>query len=96
MGRFMGSDAFVQAFGLSIGAFYTGFEANRAAARPVGYDVSRLNFPWYPSAEVAEIKAGDVHKLKAGRPAGYPEPIVDHAAERLEALRRYKLLGGTY
>jgi hypothetical protein len=49
------SDAFVQAFGLSIGAFYTGFEANRAAARPVGYDVSRLNFPWYPSAEVAEI-----------------------------------------
>lgn len=25
----------------------------------------------------------------------YPEPIVDHAAERLEALRRYKLLGGT-
>lgn len=25
----------------------------------------------------------------AGPPAGYPEPIVDHAAERLEALRRY-------
>ena len=48
---------------------------------------------WVP--ELAEIKGGDVHKLKAGRPAGYPEPIVDHAAERLEALRRYKLLGGT-
>ncbi len=25
--------------------------------------------------------------------AGYPQPIVDHAAERLEALRRYKLMG---
>ena len=25
----------------------------------------------------------------------YPEPIVDHAAERLEALRRYKLMGDT-
>jgi hypothetical protein len=22
-------------------------------------------------------------------PEGYPDPIVDHAAERLEALRRY-------
>lgn len=34
----------------------------------------------------------DVHKLKAGRPPGYPEPIVDHATERLEALRRYGLI----
>ena len=48
---------------------------------------------WVP--ELAEVKAGDVHKLKAGRPAGYPDPIVDHTAERLEALRRYKLMGGT-
>lgn len=31
----------------------------------------------------------DVHRLKAGRPPAYPEPIVDHAAERIEALRRY-------
>ena len=38
---------------------------------------------WVP--ELAEV--ADVHKLKAGRPAGYPEPIVDHAAERTEALR---------
>ena len=37
--------------------------------------------------------APEVHKLKAGRPAGYPEPIVDHAAERAEALRRYGLMG---
>lgn len=35
----------------------------------------------------------DVHRLNAGRPAGYPEPIVDHAAERTEALRRYGLIG---
>jgi len=27
------------------------------------------------------------------RPADYPPPIVDHAAERDEALRRYKSLG---
>ena len=46
---------------------------------------------WVP--ELAEVKAGDVHKLKSGRPAEYPEPIVDHGAERLEALRRYKLIG---
>ena len=44
---------------------------------------------WVP--ELAD--APEVHKLKAGRPAGYPEPIVDHSAERTEALRRYKLIG---
>lgn len=39
---------------------------------------------------VAELAGcADVHRLKAGRPADYPEPIVDHAAERAEALRRY-------
>lgn len=44
---------------------------------------------WVP--ELAGVV--DVHRLKAGRPAGYPEPIVDHAAERAEALRRYSLIG---
>ncbi|MGV0992675.1 MAG: cryptochrome/photolyase family protein [Mycobacterium sp.] len=44
---------------------------------------------WVP--ELADTP--NVHKLKAGPPAGYPEPIVDHAAERVEALRRYKLIG---
>ena len=34
----------------------------------------------------------DVHKLAGHRPAGYPEPIVDHAQERAEALRRYGAL----
>jgi deoxyribodipyrimidine photo-lyase len=35
----------------------------------------------------------DVHRLKGGRPPGYPEPIVDHAVERAEALRRYGQIG---
>ena len=46
---------------------------------------------WVP--ELAAIPGAAVHRLKAGRPDGYPEPIVDHAAERAEALRRYGLLG---
>jgi len=44
---------------------------------------------WVPELADAE----EVHRLKAGRPAGYPEPIVDHGAERAEALRRYGLIG---
>lgn len=44
---------------------------------------------WVP--ELADT--ADVHRLKAGRPADYPEPIVEHAAERAEALRRYGLIG---
>ena len=43
---------------------------------------------WVP--ELADT--ADVHRLKSGRPDGYPEPMVDHAAERLEALRRYGLI----
>ncbi len=46
---------------------------------------------WVP--ELAGLKsAGDVHKLNGERPADYPEPIVDHAQERAEALRRYSAL----
>lgn len=41
--------------------------------------------------ELADVD--DVHKLNGGRPAGHPEPIVDHAAERAEALRRYGQIG---
>jgi deoxyribodipyrimidine photo-lyase len=44
---------------------------------------------WVP--ELAGV--ADVHRLKSGRPPGYPSPIVDHAAERQDALRRYGLLG---
>jgi deoxyribodipyrimidine photo-lyase len=44
---------------------------------------------WVP--ELAGVQ--DVHKLKGGRPAGYPEPIVDHATERTEALARHGRIG---
>ena len=47
---------------------------------------------WVPELAGPEINAADVHRLKSGRQPGYPEPIVDHAAERNEALRRYGLL----
>ena len=40
---------------------------------------------WVPELGPVE----DVHLRKGERPAGYPAPIVDHAAERSEALRRY-------
>lgn len=43
---------------------------------------------WVP--ELADTD--DVHRLKSGPPAGYPEPIVEHGAERAEALRRYGLI----
>lgn len=44
---------------------------------------------WVP--ELAGV--ANVHKLGIDRPATYPGPIADHAEERLEALRRYRLLG---
>lgn len=44
---------------------------------------------WIP--ELADV--ADVHKLDPGRPRSYPEPLVDHAEERQEALRRYRRLG---
>ncbi|CAM3190124.1 deoxyribodipyrimidine photolyase [Mycobacterium intermedium] len=44
---------------------------------------------WVP--ELADVS--DVRLRKGDRPADYPRPIVDHAAERTEALRRYQDLG---
>jgi len=44
---------------------------------------------WVPELAGAD----DVHLRKGERPQGYPEPIVDHDAERAEALRRYRDLG---
>ena len=42
---------------------------------------------------VSELRAADdAHLRKGERPPGYPEPIVDHGAERTEALRRYHSL----
>jgi deoxyribodipyrimidine photo-lyase len=43
---------------------------------------------WVP--ELADAK--DVTLTKGDRPRGYPEPVVDHTAERREALRRYQEL----
>jgi deoxyribodipyrimidine photo-lyase len=39
-------------------------------------------------AELAD--ANDVTLSSGDRPGGYPEPVVDHTAERSEALRRYQ------
>jgi deoxyribodipyrimidine photo-lyase len=41
---------------------------------------------WVP--ELADVD--DVRLTKTDRPSDYPEPIVDHSAERSEALRRYQ------
>lgn len=44
---------------------------------------------WIP--EIAHMSDADIHEPgigKAGPPSGYPAPMVDHAAERLEALAR--------
>ncbi|MGA8253482.1 MAG: cryptochrome/photolyase family protein [Mycobacterium sp.] len=43
---------------------------------------------WVPELRAAE----DAHLRKGERPPGYPKPIVDHGAERTEALRRYHSL----
>jgi deoxyribodipyrimidine photo-lyase len=43
--------------------------------------------------ELRDVGGGAVHRpwdLPDGPPNGYPEPIVDHAAERREALARYE------
>jgi deoxyribodipyrimidine photo-lyase len=42
--------------------------------------------------ELADVPGRKVHRpweLAGGPPAGYPEPMVEHADERLEALRRW-------
>jgi deoxyribodipyrimidine photo-lyase len=44
---------------------------------------------WVPELSAAD----DVHLRKGQRPQGYPDPIVDHGAERAEALRRYQDIG---
>lgn len=42
---------------------------------------------WVP--ELRGVPGRAVHALKNDRPDGYPEPVVDHAEERREALARY-------
>lgn len=43
---------------------------------------------WVPELATAD----DAHLARGPRPAGYPAPIVDHAQQRAEALRRYQRL----
>ena len=48
---------------------------------------------WVP--ELREVTGKAVHEpwtLPGGPPNGYPLPIVDHGAERLESLRRYEVV----
>jgi deoxyribodipyrimidine photo-lyase len=48
----------------------------------------------YVKRWVPELRDVDDVRLRKGeRPQGYPAPIVDHGAERAEALRRYRELG---
>ena len=50
---------------------------------------------WVP--ELADLSDRDVHQpweADGGVPDGYPEPIVDHAEERQEALDRYQAVRG--
>ncbi len=50
---------------------------------------------WVP--ELRDVPGRAVHEpwtLPGGLPAGYPERIVDHGAERAEALRRYAAVRG--
>jgi deoxyribodipyrimidine photo-lyase len=45
--------------------------------------------------ELREVDPGSIHEpwtLPGGPPGGYPMPIVDHARERREALRRLEML----
>ena len=49
---------------------------------------------WVP--ELVDVLAKHIHtpwELEAP-PAGYPAPMVDHAEERLESLRRYDAIRG--
>ncbi|MCK9875115.1 DNA photolyase family protein [Frankia sp. Ag45/Mut15] len=46
---------------------------------------------WIPQLrDVPKAKVHEPWTLPAGPPAGYPAPIVDHAAERRDALARYE------
>ena len=47
---------------------------------------------WLP--ELADLDDRSIHQPGTRRPADYPAPIVDHAAERDEALHRYRSVTG--
>jgi deoxyribodipyrimidine photo-lyase len=47
---------------------------------------------WVP--ELIDVRGAAVHAPGVLRPDGYPAPMVDHAAERDEAMRRYRSVTG--
>jgi deoxyribodipyrimidine photo-lyase len=47
---------------------------------------------WVP--ELIDVRGAAVHAPGVLRPEGYPSPMVDHAAERDEAMRRYRSVTG--
>jgi deoxyribodipyrimidine photo-lyase len=49
---------------------------------------------WVPELSAVESMRDirDIRPHKGARPSGYPMPIVDHGAERAEALRRYRAI----
>jgi deoxyribodipyrimidine photo-lyase len=46
---------------------------------------------WVP--QLADLDGSTIHDPGRRRPESYPTPMVDHAVERDEALRRYRSLG---
>ena len=71
--------------GTDAAPYYRVFNPVRQGERfdPDGAYVRR----WIP--ELSDLDAARIHEPRHGRVDGYPEPIVDHATEREEALRRY-------
>ncbi len=47
---------------------------------------------WLP--ELADLDDREIHRPATRRPASYPQPIVDHAVERNDALLRYRSVTG--
>lgn len=70
--------------GTDAAPYFRVFNPNKQGEKfdPAGDYIRR----WVP--ELAEVE--DVHLRRGDRPRAYPQPIVDHAAEREEALRRYR------
>ncbi|MGB0877421.1 MAG: cryptochrome/photolyase family protein [Mycobacterium sp.] len=58
---------------------------------PAGEYVRRWVPEWREMEDTGDVHV-DVCKAGSNRPNTYPDPIVDHAQERMESLRRYRAL----
>jgi len=73
--------------GTDAAPYFRVFNPDRQAEKfdPTGDYIRR----WVPElSDIEDIR--DLRSNKGARPPGYPAPIVDHGAERVEALRRYR------